>query len=81
MAETTIKDEGQRLNLKSFKALGGAHAVMRLLLTRRTVLGYPVGPRDLGSDRARAVAADMRFACATAGIDNRKPIYGLLIFP
>lgn len=38
-----IKDEGQRLGLRSFKALGGAYAVIRLVMERTaSATGHPV---------------------------------------
>jgi diaminopropionate ammonia-lyase len=43
----TIKDEGARLGLRSFKALGGAYAVIRLAYDRAVRLGVPVRLEDL----------------------------------
>ena len=43
-----IKDEGARLGLKSFKALGGAYAVLLLVLAEASRrLGRPVAPGEL----------------------------------
>jgi diaminopropionate ammonia-lyase len=73
----SIKDEGQRFGLKSFKALGGAYAVMRLVLDRAAAMaGRPVDPRELLSDRVRAVAARMTVACATDGNHGRSVAAG-----
>ncbi len=72
-----IKDEGQRLGLGSFKALGGAYALRVLVLeeaARR--LGRTVGPADLGSDDVRAIARTMTFACATDGNHGRSVAKG-----
>ena len=72
-----LKDEGQRLGLGSFKALGGAYALMRLVqeeATRR--LGRPVAPEELRGDPVRAIAATMTFACATAGNHGRSVAQG-----
>ncbi|MGD0561935.1 MAG: hypothetical protein ABSA66_02500 [Roseiarcus sp.] len=61
-----VKDEGPRLGLGSFKALGGAYAVVRLTLeeaARR--LGRAVDIDEWRSDAVRAVASGMTFGCAT----------------
>jgi diaminopropionate ammonia-lyase len=72
-----LKDEGRRLGLGSFKALGGAYAVMRLVLEeagRR--LGRALDAGDLRSPEVRAVAAGMTFACATDGNHGRSVAQG-----
>jgi diaminopropionate ammonia-lyase len=72
-----VKDEGFRLGLGSFKALGGAYAVARLVAeeaTRR--LGRPVDIVDLQQPDVRAVAAEMTFACATDGNHGRSVAQG-----
>ncbi|WP_118134418.1 diaminopropionate ammonia-lyase [Oceanicella sp. SM1341] len=72
-----VKDEGARLGLGSFKALGGAYAVQVLVLeeaARR--LGRPVAPQDLASAPVRAIAAGMTFACATDGNHGRSVAQG-----
>jgi diaminopropionate ammonia-lyase len=72
-----IKDEGQRLRLKSFKALGGAYAVMRLVLEKAEErYGAKVDPRDLQSSKVRAVAQEMTVACATDGNHGRSVAAG-----
>ena len=61
-----VKDEGQRLGLGSFKALGGAYVVSLLVAeeaSRR--LGRTLGFANLAETDVRAVAASMTFACAT----------------
>jgi diaminopropionate ammonia-lyase len=71
-----VKDEGFRLGLGSFKALGGSYAVIRLVLEeagRR--LGRPVDIADLKGP-VRAVAAGMTFACATDGNHGRSVAQG-----
>jgi diaminopropionate ammonia-lyase len=76
----SIKDEGQRLGLGSFKALGGAYAVMTLVLDaaahrmQRNVL-----PADLLSLDVKAVAATMTVACATDGNHGRSVAAGARI--
>jgi diaminopropionate ammonia-lyase len=72
-----IKDEGQRLGLRSFKALGGAYAVMRLVLehaARR--LGHELAPQDLTAPEVRAVAASLTVTCATDGNHGRSVAAG-----
>jgi diaminopropionate ammonia-lyase len=72
-----VKDEGPRLGLGSFKALGGAYAVTRLVLeeaSRR--LGRDVGAAELQSADVRAVASRMTFACATDGNHGRSVAQG-----
>jgi diaminopropionate ammonia-lyase len=72
-----IKDEGKRLGLGSFKALGGAYAVMRLVLeepARR--LGRAVDVAELQSPEVKAIAAQMTFACATDGNHGRSVAQG-----
>ena len=67
-----IKDEGHRLGLKSFKALGGSYAVIRLVLeeaSRR--LGRTVDIAELDSGEVLAIAKTMTFACATDGNHGR----------
>ncbi|MGB3812530.1 MAG: diaminopropionate ammonia-lyase [Shinella sp.] len=72
-----IKDEGFRLGLGSFKALGGAYALMILVreeASRR--LGREVAINELMSDEVRAIAATMTFACATDGNHGRSVAQG-----
>lgn len=72
-----VKDEGFRLGLGSFKALGGAYALMVLVkeeASRR--LGRPVPVKELTSDAVRAIAATMTFACATDGNHGRSVAQG-----
>lgn len=77
VASIHIKDEGQRLGLKSFKALGGGYAVAMLVLeeaSRR--LGRTLVPYDLVTSPVRAVAATMTVACATDGNHGRSVACG-----
>ncbi|WP_029074101.1 diaminopropionate ammonia-lyase [Kaistia adipata] len=72
-----IKDEGHRLGLGSFKALGGSYAVIRLVLeeaSRR--LGRTVDVAELQSPEVRAVTATMTVACATDGNHGRSVAQG-----
>lgn len=77
VGEIVVKDEGRRLGLGSFKALGGAHAVAVLVLeeaSRR--LGHPLGFADLDDPAVRAVAARTTVACATDGNHGRSVAWG-----
>lgn len=72
-----VKDEGARLGLGSFKALGGAYAVIVLVLeeaARR--LGRAVDVAELRTPDVRAVAATLTFACATDGNHGRSVAQG-----
>jgi diaminopropionate ammonia-lyase len=71
------KDEGQRLGLGSFKALGGAYAIARLVLEAAGQRhGRDFGEAELTSPAVRAVAASMTFACATDGNHGRSVAQG-----
>ena len=72
-----LKDEGRRLGLGSFKALGGGYAVMRLVLEEAArALGRPMDVSDLSRDDVREVAKAMTFACATDGNHGRSVAQG-----
>ena len=66
-----IKHEGKRFALKSFKALGGAYGVMRIL-ERET--GEAVA--DIVAGRAREKAAGVTVCCATDGNHGRAVAWG-----
>lgn len=77
VAAIHVKDEGHRLGLGSFKALGGAYAVIRLVLeeaARR--LGRAVDMAELHSEEVRTVARGMTVACATDGNHGRSVAQG-----
>ena len=77
VAAIHVKDEGQRLGLGSFKALGGAYAVIRLVLEEAEArLGRPVDMAELHSPDVRKIAATMCFACATDGNHGRSVAQG-----
>lgn len=72
-----VKDEGQRLGLGSFKALGGAYAVIRLVLEAAEArLGRQVDMAGLHSPEVRQIAEGMTFACATDGNHGRSVAQG-----
>ncbi|THF62238.1 diaminopropionate ammonia-lyase [Pseudothauera rhizosphaerae] len=75
------KHEAGRFGLGSFKALGGAYAVLRLLkkeILRRT--GQQATSRDLLAGRFRDVAADITVTCATDGNHGRSVAWGAQVF-
>ncbi|OAP42754.1 PLP-dependent lyase/thiolase [Sinorhizobium glycinis] len=77
VASIHVKDEGHRLGLGSFKALGGAYAVIRLLLEEAgEKLGRAVDVSELQSPEVRAVARTMTVACATDGNHGRSVAQG-----
>ena len=65
------KDEAERFGLGSFKALGGAYAVLRLLADR---LGTT--PAELRAGRGREEAAGITVTTATAGNHGRSVAWG-----
>lgn len=77
VAAIHVKDEGKRLGLGSFKALGGAYAVIRLVLEAAEArLGRKVDMAELHSPDVRKLAEAMTFACATDGNHGRSVAQG-----
>jgi diaminopropionate ammonia-lyase len=77
VAGLLVKDESSRLGLGSFKALGGAFAVLNLVLEQaRNALGVPVDFADLDSLAVRAFAKRMTVGCATDGNHGRSVAAG-----
>ncbi|MBA4256375.1 MAG: diaminopropionate ammonia-lyase [Polaromonas sp.] len=81
VAAIHYKDEGSRFGLGSFKALGGAYAVARLLCTQLGQrLGREVNPAQLlasGNDpEVRSAAAGITVTCATDGNHGRSVAWG-----
>lgn len=67
-----IKDESARLNLSSFKALGGAYAVIRLVLDEaRATYGQALDPWSLLDPAVRRIASALTVTCATDGNHGR----------
>lgn len=63
-----LKDETSRMGLGSFKALGGAYAV--IVLTAKEIerqTGQQIAPSELGGLRFRQWAEAITFCCASAG--------------
>ncbi len=72
-----VKDEGFRLGLGSFKALGGSYAVIRLVLEEAgRQLGRNIDIAELHAPEVKAVAAGMTMACATDGNHGRSVAQG-----
>jgi diaminopropionate ammonia-lyase len=72
-----VKDEGLRLGLGSFKALGGSYAVVRLVLEEASrQFGRPVDVADLHTPEVLAIASGMTVACATDGNHGRSVAQG-----
>lgn len=81
VASIRYKDEGGRFGLGSFKALGGAYAVARLLC--RVVgeqLGRVVTTQDLLTDTCRDLARAITVTCATDGNHGRSVAWGAQLF-
>ena len=77
VASIHMKDEGQRLGLGSFKALGGAYAVIRLVLEEAEQrLGRVVDICELHSPDVRGIAETITVACATDGNHGRSVAQG-----
>lgn len=78
------KDEGGRFGLGSFKALGGAYAVMRQL--QRAVAAaldksvQDIAPADLLAGQYRDIVASMTVTCATDGNHGRSVAWGASLF-
>ena len=76
-----IKDEGKRLGLVSFKALGGTYAVIRLVQRHaEDKLGRSIAPTELQSDAVRTVAQGITVTCATDGNHGRSVAAGARLF-
>lgn len=81
VAELHYKDEGGRFGLGSFKALGGAYAVARLLRAKLTAaLGRDVSMDDVTSVAYPDLAAGITVCCATDGNHGRSVAWGAQTF-
>ncbi|MDH3732327.1 MAG: diaminopropionate ammonia-lyase [Gemmatimonadota bacterium] len=79
VAEVRCKDESGRFGIGSFKALGGAHAVLRVLqdeLRGRT--GTTPDPREMHTGRVSV--ADITTTTASAGNHGRSVAWGSELF-
>ncbi|ARM92208.1 diaminopropionate ammonia-lyase protein (plasmid) [Rhizobium sp. CIAT894] len=77
VASIHLKDEGHRLGLGSFKALGGSYAVIRLVLEEASrEFGREVDVSELHSPEVKTVAHRLTVACATDGNHGRSVAQG-----
>lgn len=75
------KDESRRFELESFKALGGAYAVLRLLQQDLAAAGHPgVTAAELLAGAHRQAVAGRTFATATDGNHGRSVAWGCRMF-
>lgn len=81
VARVLYKDEGRRFGLESFKALGGAYAVLRMLQQDLEAAGHPgVTAADLLAGAHRKAVAERTFATATDGNHGRSVAWGCRMF-
>ena len=82
VATLHYKDECGRFGLKSFKALGGAYAVFRLLgkAVEARNGGQPVDSRQLIGGRWHGIAQTVTVTCATDGNHGRSVAWGARLF-
>jgi len=82
VAALHYKDEGGRFGLKSFKALGGAYAVFRLL--KKTVEarngGQPVNSQQIIAGTFGDIVKTVTVTCATDGNHGRSVAWGAQLF-
>lgn len=81
LARLSYKDESKRFALKSFKALGGAYAVFRLiqqLVTKRT--GHVPTASEILSGKHRDLVSTLTVTCATDGNHGRSVAWGAQTF-
>lgn len=82
LAALYYKDESRRFTLKSFKALGGAYAVFRLIqqAIARQRGGLPVTTADILSGRHHDIVSGLTVTCATDGNHGRSVAWGARTF-
>lgn len=81
VAEVFYKDEAHRFTLGSFKALGGAYAVLRVLQGRLSSTGHDgVSAKDLINCAHRNLVEQITVACATDGNHGRSVAWGAQMF-
>ncbi len=80
VAQVLYKDEAHRFQLASFKALGGAYAVLRLLQDRLRVEGIEATAQDLIEGRHRDRVGGITVCCATDGNHGRSVAWGARMF-
>lgn len=81
LATVSYKDEDKRFGLHSFKALGGAYAVLCLLQEHLAAAGRGgVTAGDLLAGRHRTSVSGLTVACATDGNHGRSVAWGAQMF-
>lgn len=82
IAQLLYKDESERFGLNSFKALGGAYAVFRVLaqVIGRGNGGQAVSVADVLSGRWHAIAQQLTVTCATDGNHGRSVAWAAQMF-
>ena len=81
VASVHYKDEGSRFGLGSFKALGGAYAVARLLCRELGAqLGRTLTTQDLLVPAVRKLCENITVTCATDGNHGRSVAWGAQMF-
>jgi diaminopropionate ammonia-lyase len=81
VGEVFYKDESKRFSLKSFKALGGAYAVLRVIQARLAEVGHPgVTAADLIAGKHRDFVSTLTVAAATDGNHGRSVAWGARMF-
>ena len=76
------KNEGERFDLKSFKALGGAYAIAELIMREAAESGFakPISSPLLFAGHYRELASDLTVATATDGNHGRSVAWGAQLF-
>lgn len=81
LASVLYKDEDKRFGLHSFKALGGAYAVLCVLREHLAVAGRPDATAgDLLAGRHQDIVRAVTVACATDGNHGRSVAWGAQMF-
>ena len=82
IAALYYKDESTRFGLKSFKALGGAYAVFRLIQQAIAAQhpGHLATPKEILSGKYSDIVSKMTVTCATDGNHGRSVAWGAQLF-
>lgn len=78
--ELLYKDEYPRFSIKSFKALGGAYAVSKLLIEELGKNGIHANSDDLMAGRYINITSKITVCCATDGNHGRSVAWGSRMF-
>ncbi|UOD50742.1 diaminopropionate ammonia-lyase [Orrella daihaiensis] len=82
LGELYYKDESTRFTLKSFKALGGAYAVFRLIqqAIAKEHNGHMPSPEEVLSGKYKDIVSKLTVTCATDGNHGRSVAWGAQTF-